>query len=82
MIFIIAQADTQFASPSALFILTDVTSTSFLSDLLSTLLAPHGPNTMGHQNQSTPLVHTATQDMNKVALEISSKEPRDWAPHP
>jgi hypothetical protein len=45
MSFIIAQAKTQFASPSALFILSDVTLTSALSALLSTFFAPHGPNT-------------------------------------
>jgi hypothetical protein len=37
---------------------------------------------VGHRNQSTCLLHTATKDTNKVALEISSKEPRDWEPHP
>jgi hypothetical protein len=78
MSFVIAQANTQFTSPSAAFILTDFTLTSNSSGLLSTLLAPHGPNMMGHQNQSTHLLHTTTKDRNEVALEISSKELGDW----
>ncbi len=83
MSFVIAQANTQFTSPSAPFILTDFTLTSNSSGLLSTLLAPHGPNMMGHQNQSTHLLHNATKtEMKWHWKSVLRNLETCWEPHP
>jgi hypothetical protein len=73
MSFIIAQANTQFASSLAPFILIDITSTSTSSGLLSTLLAPHGPNTAQSREYATCLNQNILQKEIEKNAFYSSK---------
>jgi hypothetical protein len=81
MSFIIAQADTQFASSSAPFILIDITSTSTSSGLLSTLLAPHGPNTAQSREYATLFKpkYITERDREKCFLQQQRQQARHLA---